>query len=327
MRTTVISMRRRVRRVGVLVVALVLAGTVSPALAPAHAQLGVLETSPHVLLLGDSLCNGARQLGGLDRLAADSTLRVDFRCRGGMDLAWGLDQVRGMDVVPAVVVVELGTNPTGSTATFRAEAEDLVGQLQSKGAESITWLTAHVIREGLFDYTGQNEVIRSLPGVTVAEWAAVLEADHSLFSGDGIHYTTEGYRQFAEYLLDHMWGDSLSANAAVERLRQQVARLYLATFQRQPDPQGEWFWTVARWYGVQLTTVADLFVASPEFRARYGAATPEVLVDLVYQNVLGRDPDPEGAGFWVGALLGGLRHGALIIGFSESAEFKAATTP
>jgi hypothetical protein len=50
-------------------------------------------------------------------------------------------------------------------------------------------------------------------------------------------------------------------------------------------------------------------------------------VDLVYQNVLGRAPDPEGAGFWLGALLGGMRHGQLIIGFSESDEFKAATTP
>ena len=53
-------------------------------------------------------------------------------------------------------------------------------------------------------------------------------------------------------------------------------------------------------------------------------------VDLVYNNVLGRPPDPGGRAFWVAELSSGRRErGAVMVGFSESPEFvvKTGTTP
>ena len=44
---------------------------------------------------------------------------------------------------------------------------------------------------------------------------------------------------------------------------------------------------------------------------------------LVYQNVLGREPDAAGQAHWVGQLQRGLSRGALMLQFSESAEYQA----
>jgi hypothetical protein len=47
-------------------------------------------------------------------------------------------------------------------------------------------------------------------------------------------------------------------------------------------------------------------------------------VDLVYQNVLGRAPDTGGRAYWKGQLDTGARsRGNVMIGFSESAEYRA----
>jgi Domain of unknown function (DUF4214) len=48
-------------------------------------------------------------------------------------------------------------------------------------------------------------------------------------------------------------------------------------------------------------------------------------VTLLYQNVLGRAPDPAGLAAWVAVLDGGASRGQVLLGFSESAEYKAGT--
>jgi hypothetical protein len=109
-------------------------------------------------------------------------------------------------------------------------------------------------------------------------------------------------------------------------LDDQVKRLYRAYFQRDPDDGGLTYWVALRRQGRTLAAVANEFARSAEFTARYGALDAAGFVNLVYGNVLGRDPDPGGAAYWVSLLgIGGRDRGTVMTGFSESAEFVALT--
>ena len=54
-----------------------------------------------------------------------------------------------------------------------------------------------------------------------------------------------------------------------------------------------------------MNEVSDFFARSPEFIARYGALDNAEFVSLVYQNVLGRNPDAAGFAFWTRQLQAG----------------------
>ncbi|MFV0522896.1 MAG: DUF4214 domain-containing protein [Acidimicrobiales bacterium] len=105
----------------------------------------------------------------------------------------------------------------------------------------------------------------------------------------------------------------------------QVSRLYEAYFLRPPDPGGFRYWLGVRASGASLDQVSTEFAAGPEFQARYGSLNNAQFVDLVYRNVLGRGPDPSGFTYWNGRLAAGLSRGALMAGFSDSAEMVART--
>lgn len=108
----------------------------------------------------------------------------------------------------------------------------------------------------------------------------------------------------------------------------QVTRLYDTVFDRAPDDAGLTFWTNALRVGVGLDDVAELFVASPEFRDRYGDIGADEFVNLLYQNVLDREPDPEGQAFWTSNLQSGiLDRDDVVLAFSESPEHVAKVGP
>jgi hypothetical protein len=101
-----------------------------------------------------------------------------------------------------------------------------------------------------------------------------------------------------------------------------VYRLYRAAFGRTPDPAGQ-----AYWEGILLThdlpTIAQAFMASAEWLNMYGNTTDTQFVTLLYRNVLHREPDVGGLGYWVGLLATDPRRDSVLINFSESAENKA----
>ncbi|MCP5031568.1 MAG: DUF4214 domain-containing protein, partial [Actinomycetia bacterium] len=59
--------------------------------------------------------------------------------------------------------------------------------------------------------------------------------------------------------------------------------------------------------------MSDSFVQSAEFQLRYGDVTNAEFVTLVYQNVLGRDPDPVGFDHWRTAPDSGYLRGSVMI--------------
>ena len=111
----------------------------------------------------------------------------------------------------------------------------------------------------------------------------------------------------------------------VGSLDDQMARLYEAYFDRAPDGGGLTFWREQRAGGRSLDSVSDEFARSPEFAETYGALGDEAFVDLVYGNVLDRDPDAGGRAFWLDQLANGRTRGSLMTLFSESPEFIETT--
>lgn len=108
--------------------------------------------------------------------------------------------------------------------------------------------------------------------------------------------------------------------------RAEVARLYLAYFLREPDEEGYEYWVGVRESGVTLGQISAEFAASPEFQSRYGALNNRQFVQLVYGNVLRRNPDSGGLDYWSGMLDSGTSRGDVMVGFSESTEFTNRTS-
>ena len=129
------------------------------------------------------------------------------------------------------------------------------------------------------------------------------------------------------------WVDTLSG---VERLRfsggnwaldvdgtaGQVYRLYRAAFDRTPDQIGIGFWMSKVDKGMTMAQVCDAFLASPEFKALYGASPGNAdLVHRFYQNVLHREPEAAGKSYWIDILDQGKASVAQVLSFfSESPE-------
>ncbi len=105
----------------------------------------------------------------------------------------------------------------------------------------------------------------------------------------------------------------------------QAYRLYQAAFDRTPDAGGLGFQMRELDTGRALAQVAQNFINSPEFNARYGQLDNAAFVAQLYANVLDRAPDASGLAFHVGNLATGANTRAnVLVGFSESPENQAA---
>ncbi len=104
----------------------------------------------------------------------------------------------------------------------------------------------------------------------------------------------------------------------------QVARLYRAYFDRVPDPAGFCYWAGLT-EKIGIDAVSAEFASSAEFVSTYGSLRNEQFVDLVYDNVLHREPDGQGRTFWTRLLDRGTSRGAVMTAFSESAEYLLQT--
>ncbi|MCB1333016.1 MAG: DUF4214 domain-containing protein [Roseivivax sp.] len=131
-------------------------------------------------------------------------------------------------------------------------------------------------------------------------------------SGEFVRRTQAAAQTFEHAADDASWGGA-------------VYRLYGATLARDPDAGGFAGWTGRLAAGATLVAASRGFVASAEFQATYGTLNNGQFVDLIYQNVLGRAADAAGRAHWVGQLNQGVSREQVVLGFSESPEFKALT--
>lgn len=91
-------------------------------------------------------------------------------------------------------------------------------------------------------------------------------------------------------------------------LENQVLNAYIAYYGRPADPSGLAFWAnrLREEHG-NLDSIIVAFGVSQEFDDRFGDLMPEELIRHLYQQLFNRDPDLEGAEFWLDQLTSGAR--------------------
>jgi hypothetical protein len=86
----------------------------------------------------------------------------------------------------------------------------------------------------------------------------------------------------------------------------QVQSLYVAYYGRPADPVGLAFWAgVVDAHGGDVSVIVQDFGNAPEFQARFANLGNNTLVNNLYQQMFGRDAEPDGLNFWVGLLASG----------------------
>ncbi len=105
----------------------------------------------------------------------------------------------------------------------------------------------------------------------------------------------------------------------------QAYRIYEAVLGRAPDLKGLGYWIKDMDNGVSLTAIAQGFIASPEFKGKYGTnPSYETYISLLYNNILGRAPDTAGMNYWVSNMRNGTDSPAVVLAsFSEGYENRA----
>jgi hypothetical protein len=101
-----------------------------------------------------------------------------------------------------------------------------------------------------------------------------------------------------------------------------VYLLYQASFARMPDYAGFEYWAgQADARHLSALQLADIFMAAPEFTAKFGAnPSNDAFVTELYANVLGRTPDAGGLAYWEAQANAGQPRDQLLVAFATSAE-------
>ncbi|NDW01300.1 DUF4214 domain-containing protein [Salipiger sp. PrR002] len=168
-----------------------------------------------------------------------------------------------------------------------------------------------------------NNVLGRAPDATgLANWSARLEA------GTSREQVVLGFSNSAEFQRGtKAEATRFAIDSDPASWSDDVFRLYQATLDRAPDLAGFENWSERLSEGRPLLAVIDGFVKSAEFQATYGDLDTEGFVTLLYNNVLDRDPDAAGLENWSARLEAGASRSEVVMGFSQSAEFTAATAP
>ncbi len=123
----------------------------------------------------------------------------------------------------------------------------------------------------------------------------------------------------ADSLEELVAGDGFSETDA------DVLRLYLAFFDREADIEGANYWLALSAEGASIDRISGEFAISAEFGNTYGSVGNEQYLNILYQNVLDRQPDQAGFDYWLGLLDGGqLDRGGVVRWIANDVEFRSS---
>ncbi|HEY8359597.1 MAG TPA: DUF4214 domain-containing protein [Ramlibacter sp.] len=128
-------------------------------------------------------------------------------------------------------------------------------------------------------------------------------------------------------LSDGIYALGGSENNLADPLADEVTLLYRAGLGRDIDTGGLQYWLNDINTGGSLVEVAGALMNSPEFATRFGQGLNSAdFVDVLYQNVLGRDGEAAGVAYWTEALGAGTSRANVLLAFASGAENVAAAS-
>jgi hypothetical protein len=157
-----------------------------------------IEARAPILVLGDSLCVGARDGGGnMTAQLQAAGWEPEYICAVGQPITWGINHVRALDSVPSTVVVALGTNPGPTEVDFAGRLATMRAELHARGARNVIWVNYAIRADG---YTVKNHTLALYTvgyGDLHVDWNARIQANSQWFLSDGLHYTADGKAAWA----------------------------------------------------------------------------------------------------------------------------------
>jgi len=116
----------------------------------------------------------------------------------------------------------------------------------------------------------------------------------------------------------------LSSPRLPQRLVEDMALLYQAALDRQPDNPGLSYFVNNLRDGQSLQEVANSFYAAEEFRSQFTTFDNASYINQLYLNVLERPADQAGYDYWLTDIeQNGLSHADVLVSFAQSAENRA----
>lgn len=165
----------------------------------------------NVGIVGDSLLVGAQSSGGLGGKLHENVCSVTVSDgKVGRPTSAGASIVSGwadQDALPAILVVELGTNDC-SAGAFEREAREII---ESAGPDRpIVWVNTWrpgcdgPINEVIDDLRKESRKDGGGGRLWVVDHHRWIEQNPGYLAPDGIHLTTEGYEEFAQRIVDSL---------------------------------------------------------------------------------------------------------------------------
>lgn len=105
-----------------------------------------------------------------------------------------------------------------------------------------------------------------------------------------------------------------------------IVRLYCGLFDRVPDAFETEYWVGRYRNGLPLVTIAEAFTHGQEFVGRYGKVTDSGLVQILYRDVFGTEPNASIVSTFSKEIASGEQHrGQIVVRFTESADYVELT--
>lgn len=169
---------------------------------------GTMESGGKTLLIGDSLMDNDPVKNGLKEGIADGSV---INAKGSRNFGAGGGELDGYHILEEelkknddyeIVVYALGTNQSGANKETLEKVKKLVGD------KKLILMTTYVTGGAVPDQTNKwGESMKDEEGgnITVMDWASIAKKP-GILSGDGVHPTPDGYKEYINMVLDAVKG-------------------------------------------------------------------------------------------------------------------------
>lgn len=201
------------------------------------------------------------------------------------------------------------------------ETTQIAGNVCNNGRTMLIYPTSADIK-GTYDKVGAMICYLISDGTAVIT-GVKTDLDTISLPDNIFEYPIAGFTEKYEGVIEHTHFPSAAMCNICNNVRPPVAkfveRLYRVILNREPDPEGYITHVTNLKMGRSACDVAYDFIFANEFVN--GGLPNEEVVRRLYRVFLDREPDDEGFANWTRVLDSGCSYGALMYGFSQSAEF------